>query len=51
MKDLPIVSVLMVSLIFATIAYFFVFSASFKVPDASKAGHHNSVVGRIAKYI
>jgi hypothetical protein len=51
MKELPIVSVLIVGLIFATVAYFFTFSASFKVPVASKAGHHNQVVGRLAKYI
>jgi hypothetical protein len=51
MKDLSIVSVLMVGLIFATIAYFFSLSASFKTPVASKAGHHSQVVGRLAKYI
>jgi hypothetical protein len=51
MKDMSIVSVLIVGLIFAAIAYFFTFSASFKVPVASKAGHHNSAVGRITKYI
>jgi hypothetical protein len=51
MKELPIVSVLIVGLIFATVAYFFTFSASFKVPVASKAGHHNQVVGRLTKYI
>jgi hypothetical protein len=51
MKDLPIVSVLMVGLIFATIAYFFSLSASFKAPVASKARHHSQVVGRLAKYI
>ena len=44
MKDLSIVSALMVSIIFTTIAYFFAFSASFKVPIASKTGHHNSVI-------
>jgi hypothetical protein len=51
MKDLPIVSILIVGLTFATIAYFFTFSESFKVPVASKAGHHNQVVGRLAKSI
>jgi|WetSurMetagenome_2_1015567.scaffolds.fasta_scaffold1678977_1 hypothetical protein len=51
MKDLPIVSVLMVGLIFAIIAYFFGLSASFKAPVASKAGHHSQAVGRLTKYI
>jgi hypothetical protein len=51
MKELPVFSVLMLGLIFATVAYFFTFSTSFKVPVASKAGHHNQVVGRLTKYI
>jgi hypothetical protein len=51
MKNLPIASAVIVSLIFATNAIFFASSASFTAPAASKAGHHNSVAGHHAKYI
>lgn len=51
MKYLPITSVLIVSLMLTTTAYFFAFSASFNVPGVSKTGHHNQVVGRLTKYI
>jgi hypothetical protein len=53
MKNLPIASAVIVSLIFvfATNAIFFASSANFTAPAASKAGHHNSVAGHHAKFI
>jgi len=51
MKDLPIASVLIVSLILAATAYFFAFSTSFNLPEASKTRHHTSASGRLAKFI
>jgi hypothetical protein len=44
MKFLPVISIFLVGLIFATIATFF-------APVASNAGHYNSVAAHHAKYI
>ena len=51
MKFLPIASALIVSLILAITAYFFVFSSSFKIPEDAKTTSHHSVAGRLAKFI
>lgn len=45
------VSVFILSLILATTVKFLVFSHSFTNPASSIAGHHNQVVGRLAKFI
>jgi hypothetical protein len=51
MKYLPIISVFIVSLIFATIVVFFSPSAGFSAPAASKAGHRISVASQHIKFI
>jgi uncharacterized protein YraI len=51
MKDLPIASAFIVSLIFAITAIFFASCASFNAPVAAKAGRHHSVADHHAKFI
>ena len=46
-----VASVFILSLILATTVKFFAFSHSFTNPASSIAGHHNQVVGRLAKFI